>query len=484
LIARDLAAAQDREFDVVVIGGGILGACVLREAAHRGLSACLCEAGDFGSGTSWNSLRILHGGLRYLQSLDLRRFRESVAARREFALQFPTLIRRLETIMPLSSSGLRRPAVLRAALALNDALSARRNEGVESHLHLRPGRIVDANEVRSRLASSRADEWVGAACWDELVMTSPERIVLETLRTACREGALALNYVRVSSIETHAGAVTAVIARDVQGGMELRLRARSVADCTGPATDRLLRPGDPESRATYLPSLAFNLVLDRHAPVDAALAVAPPARGSPILFLLPHPRGVVAGTRHLPRTETGEPVSPTEAEVAEFLAMLNAAVPELQASAESVLQVQSGLLPVARAGSVKLTTRESFIDQRRSRPRGYCATAAIKFTTAPRVARRVLDRLGFTVRRRALPPVEPLPLSPDTALLTRALGSTADIDSALDGALERTVATESVLCVDDLVRRRTSWQGSGEVTRELRAHLAQRFRLPERPPSA
>ena len=91
VILRDLPGAAKIEFDLIVVGGGIYGASVLDEAARRGLSACLFDAGDFGCGTSSNSLRILHGGLRYLQTADLRRFFQSVAARRDVARKYSRL---------------------------------------------------------------------------------------------------------------------------------------------------------------------------------------------------------------------------------------------------------------------------------------------------------------------------------------------------------------------------------------------------------
>ena len=144
MIVRDLRRAADEEFDVVVIGGGIYGASLLREAALRGVSACLCEALDFGGVTSQNSLRILHGGLRYLQTLDLRRFFQSVASRRSAARRFPRLVRQLPCLMPLYGPGLKRPAVMRAALALNDVLSFRRNAGVPRDLGLDRGETLTA----------------------------------------------------------------------------------------------------------------------------------------------------------------------------------------------------------------------------------------------------------------------------------------------------------------------------------------------------
>src|SRR5688500_16787116 len=108
VIVRDVAATSRREFDLVIIGGGIHGVALLHEAARRGVAACLCEARDFGGATSWNSLRILHGGLRYLQTLDLVRFFDSVAARRRLALMFPRLVRPLTCLMPLYGNSLRR----------------------------------------------------------------------------------------------------------------------------------------------------------------------------------------------------------------------------------------------------------------------------------------------------------------------------------------------------------------------------------------
>ena len=106
-------------FDVIVVGGGIYGACTLLEASRRGLRALLIERDDFGGATTWNSLRIVHGGLRYLQHADLGRFRRSVAEQTWWLHNFPDLVEPLSCLMPLYNFGLKRTDVMRAALARN-----------------------------------------------------------------------------------------------------------------------------------------------------------------------------------------------------------------------------------------------------------------------------------------------------------------------------------------------------------------------------
>jgi glycerol-3-phosphate dehydrogenase len=125
IITRDPVGAVRGRYDLIVVGGGIYGVMILLEASRRRLNALLVERDDFGGQTSFNSLRIIHGGLRYLQTLDLHRFRESVSERQWFLRTFPDLIRPLPCLMPLHGDGLRRPPVLRAALAANDFLSSR-----------------------------------------------------------------------------------------------------------------------------------------------------------------------------------------------------------------------------------------------------------------------------------------------------------------------------------------------------------------------
>jgi glycerol-3-phosphate dehydrogenase len=185
MMRRDPEQARSRPHDLIVIGAGIYGVAMTLEAARRGLRVVLVERDDFGGATTWNSLRILHGGLRYLQTLDLPRFFESVAERRWFCRHFPNLVKPLPCLMPLYGRGMKRPSVLRIALKMNDAFAFRRNAGVEATCHLPSGRMLSASEVRDRYPEVPRDGLKAGALWYDVVMPTPQRILIEMLHWAC-----------------------------------------------------------------------------------------------------------------------------------------------------------------------------------------------------------------------------------------------------------------------------------------------------------
>jgi glycerol-3-phosphate dehydrogenase len=455
VIERSPARAAECDHDLVIVGGGIHGAALLLEAGRRGLRACLCEAGDFGSGTSGNSLRILHGGLRYLQTLDLRRFQQSVSARRGFALDFPELVRPLSCLLPLYGHGLNRPAVLRLALHLNDALSAGRNRRVGEELWIAPSSVLDVEQTVRLFPAVRRDGLVGGACWSDYFMRSSERVLMEMLRWAARLGGIALNRARVESVQQERGRVSGVEISDVRSGERFLLRARAVANCAGPAVDDLA--GAERGRELFRPSLAFNLLLDARLPAHAAVGVAAPAPGSPVLFLIPQEGSVLAGTRHLPRPTSARSAEPTPAEIDQFLELVRAAVPGFEVHRGCVRRVFAGLLPARTEGSAELSKRERVHDHGRSGgPHGFVSVAGVKFTTARAVAEDVLDRLGLRGRKRAAGSGRG-PLSPATGLLIDASRLWVDPPESLRDALRCTLREESVTCLDDLVLRRSNW---------------------------
>lgn len=468
MIVRDLEAASRREFDVVVIGGGIYGVSLLREAARRGLSACLCEAADFGGATSWNSLRIVHGGLRYLQTLDFRRFLQSVDARRQMARLFPTLVRPLSCLMPLYGQGMKRASVMRMALMLNDVLSSRRNCGVADAVRLPAGKVLDAAATREAFPQVRAAGIEGGACWSDYYMASSERILIELLRDACRSGAMALNYVPVASVDVDQGRVRGVRVKDGLTNSSFAIAGRRVVNCAGPGLRQFAL--DQRSEALFRPSLAFNLLIDVEIEGEGALAVAPPRPGAPVLFLVRQAGFLLAGTWHVPRAPGTIEAVPNESEIADFLGLLNDAIPGLGVRRERVCRVFAGLLPVESPASVQLRTREAVIDHGRSGgPIGLFTVSGVKYTTAGDVARALLDRLGF-----AAPAVDnqPLPLAPATPLLTDGGRGLAAGGDEVTGTLLRVAEEECAHSVEDIVLRRTNWAISTRPVDVLLAEVA------------
>lgn len=145
---RDIKKALDQDYDIIIIGGGFYGVMLAYESSCRGLQTLLLEKNDFGSATSFNSLRIVHGGLRYLQSLDLHRFKESVGERKWFLKHFPNLTRPISCLMPLYNKGLQRNSIMWAALNLNDLLSLTRNKRVSEENNLLNGKVISKKKVQ------------------------------------------------------------------------------------------------------------------------------------------------------------------------------------------------------------------------------------------------------------------------------------------------------------------------------------------------
>ena len=217
-----LANLQGTTFDVAIIGGGIIGCGVARDAALRGVSVALFERRDFGSGTTSASTRIVHGGLRYLEMLDLRLVRIDLRERETLLRIAPHLVRPLEFLIPFFEGDRASPLKLRVGLALYDALSF--DKSLPSRRWLRP---ADARAADRALA--RPDVR-GAAAYHDARVDSPERLALENVLEAEEHGARVFNYCEVV---TSGGDATRLRVRDALDGAETEVNARVVVNATG-----------------------------------------------------------------------------------------------------------------------------------------------------------------------------------------------------------------------------------------------------------
>jgi glycerol-3-phosphate dehydrogenase len=395
---RDLDTAAGRRYDLLVIGGGIYGVMVLHEASRRGLSCLLLEGGEFGAATSRNNFRILHGGLRYLQKLDLPRFRQSVQERRWFQQHFPQLTRPLPCLMPLYGRGLKRRAVLRVALRCNDLLSADRNRGLSSAQQLPAGSIIEPAATLQRFPYLPRDGLSGAALWYDVLMPRPRQLLLQTLRQACGAGRVqAFDHCTVTALQQRAGRVLGVVAEDRVSGRSRAFWAGAVVNATGPWSERMANRLGAGGDGLYPPTLAWNLRFSRPAPFEGAVALmAPDGRA---LFLLACEGRLLAGTGHAPWSGGTEDAQPDPAQVDAFVAALNAAAPGLDLDGGEVDRIYAGLLPGRSATDARLRDRPMIVDHgRRGGPCGLWSVTGVKFTTARRVADALLHRIYPSAR--------------------------------------------------------------------------------------
>src|SRR3954464_11169285 len=161
VMTRDLDKLTGTTFDLLVVGGGIYGLTIAYDAAQRGLSVALTQRDDFGSGSSFNHLRTIHGGLRYLQSLDVSRARESIRERRAVARIAPQAVRPLPFAVPLYRSLLRGKLAMRAGFALDRLIAVDRNRGVPGTHRLPGGRVYSRGHAAQTFPGLRRQGLTG-----------------------------------------------------------------------------------------------------------------------------------------------------------------------------------------------------------------------------------------------------------------------------------------------------------------------------------
>src|SRR5688572_2892824 len=278
---RDIASLAAQSFDVVVIGAGIHGAWIALRAARSGLKTALIERGDFGAATSANSLKVLHGGLRYLQHLDFKRMRASIAARREYARSSPHLLQPTACVMPLAPGGVRSPWIFGPALLMNDLISFDRNSGVPDGARLPAGRLLTARRCRAVTEQlTNVDAVAGGQWWDAVALDT-ERLTLEAVLAASRSGAAIANRVEACEYLVAQGRVAGVAARECVSGQEFELRAQVTVNATGPWAAQLSRASGLAHKVLPVHWLgALNLVLRRSLGISKAVALSAASRAA------------------------------------------------------------------------------------------------------------------------------------------------------------------------------------------------------------
>jgi glycerol-3-phosphate dehydrogenase len=226
--SSSLAALAREPFDLLVIGGGINGAGIARDAAMRGLRTALVERGDLACGTSSRSSKLIHGGLRYLEQGHVRLVLESVRERERLRTLAPHLVRPQEFVVPVYRGGPVGFFKLAAGLMLYDVLAG--FWSVKRHSMLGRRRLIEAEP------NLRREGLVGGGCyWD--YRTDDARLVLETALAAAREGAVVVSYAEVSGFLDEGGHIAGARVVDRLSGVELDVHARVVVNAAGPWVD-------------------------------------------------------------------------------------------------------------------------------------------------------------------------------------------------------------------------------------------------------
>ena len=393
---RDFARLAETPYDAVIIGGGIYGLFTAWDASLRGLAVALVEKGDFGHATSSKTLRVIHGGLRYLQTGDLRRMRESVRERTIMMRIAPHLVHPLPVLIPTYGHGMRGKHALSVALKVHDLVGFDRNRLDDPSKSLPPSQSLSREECLRLFAGLEDPGLTGAGTYHDCQMYSSERLILSVFRSAVKAGAQLANYVEATGFISEGSRLAGVRALDLPTGDPVDIRAGIVINCAGPWTEHVsgLSSGTPRRLAF---SKAFNLLVRKELTTEYALGVyskATPGKKSRMFFINPRPDGCLIGTEHLPYDGEADELEVTEGEIQSFLAEVNEAYPPAHLSRDDVLCVYAGLLPAdAYAdGEVQLTRRFRISDEGvQGGPEGLISVIGVKFTESRHVAEKTVD---------------------------------------------------------------------------------------------
>jgi glycerol-3-phosphate dehydrogenase len=398
-----IVALAGEEFDVVVVGGGITGAGVALDAATRGYSVALVERNDYAAGTSSRSSKLVHGGLRYLQHLDLGLVREALLERQLMVALAPHLVRPLALVVP-AFDGARPDRLMGVGLNLYDVMARdrlrTRKEDAESSWSPARHRTISGEEVLELLPALAAREPTSGYLFYDC-QTDDARLVLTVLGEAERFGAVCANRLDALALLEEEGRARGVRVRDGETGEEFEVRAANVINATGVWADEL-RPEELQGEAELRirPSRGTHITL-RHEDLPLGAGAIVPAGGGRTIFALPWlGRTLVGTTDNDYEGDSLEHVAPAEEEVEYLLEAINEFF-ATALTAEHLTGAYAGVRPLISTGDAKKSVDISRKAELYETSSGMITITGGKLTTWRRMAKMTVDRLVEREAREA-----------------------------------------------------------------------------------
>lgn len=388
---KSLKVMSETEFDLAIIGGGITGAGIARDAASRGMKVALIEMDDFASGTSSRSSKLIHGGIRYLENLEFGLVFEALSERQKLFDMAPHLVHPLRFLLPVYKTG-RVPAwKMGIGMWVYDALSL--FEAPELHAYL------NRAELAVEFPALQMAQLEGGFVYYDAYMDD-DRLVLETLRAAKALGAEIVNYVKASGATFQDGKISELRCEDIEGGFQFGIKARHFISSVGPWTDKLGADLFKSWQKKLRPSKGVHLTFMRERfPLKDAVVMGAEKR---IVFAIPRHEMVIVGT-----TDTDYPGDParviTEKDDVEYLLQVIAQYfPGAGITKQDIVGAYAGVRPLIddQSETESKTSREHEIW---TDPRGCTFVAGGKYTTYRNMAEQTVNQaLGeFPIEDRA-----------------------------------------------------------------------------------
>ncbi|MBA3839646.1 MAG: glycerol-3-phosphate dehydrogenase [Thermoleophilaceae bacterium] len=394
--ARALDALARRRFDLIVVGAGVNGAGIARDAAMRGLSVLLLDKGDLSAGTTQWSTRLVHGGLRYLEHAEVGLVRESLHERERLLHVAGHLVRPLPMVIPIYESDRRGPRLIRLGMAAYDALSLRKSL---DHHH-----VLSVEELLEREPGLVPDGLKGGALYYDAQVEFPERLVVENALSAREEGALVLTYAGVERILVEENVVRGVELRDRLGGGTYTARGEVVVNAAGPWVDEVLRGVPRPSRRWIGGTKGTHVVVAPFPGAPRSALYLEAGEDARPYFVVPWNDLYLIGTTDSRYDGDLDHVEPTDEEIDYLVRETNRVLPGAGLDSTSVLYAYAGVrpLPYVEDGAAGAITRRHIVhDHAPDLAAGLVSIVGGKLTTYRSLAEEAVDLVLQRLGRRS-----------------------------------------------------------------------------------
>ena len=392
--AETLANIERQKFDLIIVGAGINGAGIARDAASRGLRVLLLDKGDVASGTTSYSTRLIHGGLRYLEHAEVGLVRESLRERERLLRVAPHLVRPLSFLIPLYAESRRGPGPIRLGMLAYDLLSF--DKSLPWHHMLNPAQMLE------REPGLNPEGLRGGVTYSDAQVTFPERLTLENALAAVDRGAALLTYAQVDDLLRTGERIDGVVFRDLSSGKRYEARASLTINVAGPWVDEVL--GETEHERLIGGTKGTHIVVGPFSGApSSALYVEAGADGRPY-FIIPWNGQYLIGTTDLPYDGDLDQVRPSEEEIGYLIDETNRALPHAGLGRADVRYAYAGVrpLPATSADNTSSITRRHIIFNHAPALEGLISIIGGKITTYRNLAEETVD-LAFRKLGRISP---------------------------------------------------------------------------------
>jgi glycerol-3-phosphate dehydrogenase len=381
---ENLTQIGEQAFDLIVIGGGITGAAIARDAVIRGFKVALLEKGDFASGTSSRSSKLVHGGLRYLRHMKFGLVSGALREREILRRNVPRLVKPLTFLIPVYSDAKTGKMMLSMGLWLYDILALFRTPRFHGWL--------SAEKALESDPKLRREGLVGAGLYADCA-TDDARLTLAVIKDAWSRGALVANYTQVTAFEKDMGKIVGVKGIDLLSGTQFGAKAKIVVNATGPWSDGVRRLDDPSTEPQLRPAKGIHIIVPRDRLGNREAIVIESRRDGRNMFVIPWGDFSLVGTTDTDYEGDLDRVGAAEEDIRYLLEALDQTYPESHVTRGDIISMYASVRPLAAELGVNedAVSRDQLISESNS---GLVSIIGGKLTTHRSMARALVDQVS------------------------------------------------------------------------------------------